>query len=68
VAEQGQLKKNVEEMSTFLASKKKEFGQVRDGETCSICIAAFVENDDVVELSCSDAHIFHVDCLLGWLE
>jgi len=55
-------------MTAFLESQKKEFDEKKGVTECSICMFNFVGMEDVVQLSCSDAHIFHVDCLLGWLE
>ena len=62
------MKKAVDGIQTFLAGQKKQFSEVAEKNSCSICLADFVAQDDIVQLRCSDRHIFHVDCLLGWLE
>ena len=37
-------------------------------EACAICLDPFTENDDklVAELKCK--HIFHVECMMEWIE
>lgn len=43
---------------------KKTFGEVHANlEECSICLTPFDLKDDVIELKCSDEHVFHEDCL-----
>lgn len=42
--------------------------KIDDEFTCAICITAFGSDDDVTELTCSDKHIFHTECLKPWLE
>ena len=35
---------------------------------CAICLENFTETDQINKLKCNDMHIFHHQCLLGWVE
>lgn len=54
----------------FLQRRVKEFNEAAHGdETCAICLEEFKEDDEqqIAELNCSSKHIFHLECLVGWL-
>lgn len=50
--------------------KKKEKSQKQkevDKEICPICQVDFEDKDEVIELKCSQNHIFHEACIKDWL-
>lgn len=44
----------------------KTFAGRGEHDACSICQANFEYNEEVCYLSCN--HIFHRECIVGWLE
>ena len=42
--------------------------EVEKESSCTICLEEFKSDDDVTEMTCNSAHIFHPDCLKLWLE
>ena len=48
----------------FLEHDKKKFNKLNfdEGKDCPICFEEFTDSCDIIELNCSDQHIFHVDC------
>ena len=52
-----------------LAKTKFEGGDPEAGGVeCCVCLSEFERNEEVVELPCSDKHVFHMGCVKGWLE
>lgn len=50
---------------------KFPFGNVLFRDTvndCSICLGGYTEKDQVVQLKCSKFHIFHYDCIKGYID
>ena len=41
---------------------------VEDGTECIICMNEFVKDDELVQLECSDKHIYHFNCLQHWIK
>lgn len=39
----------------------------RQATTCVICTEDFKDSDKVVELQCDERHVFHQECISGWL-
>jgi len=35
---------------------------------CAICMCDFEPGDKVTQLKCNEAHIFHTECIIGWIE
>ena len=35
---------------------------------CPICMADFLESDEIVPLPCDEKHYFHQACIKAWLE
>jgi E3 ubiquitin-protein ligase RHA2 len=35
---------------------------------CTVCLGKMVKDEEVSELPCNKSHIFHKDCILGWLK
>jgi len=46
------------------AYKKTQYKQT----TCAICIKRFEEKENVVRLPCHSKHVFHSECIIGWLR
>lgn len=46
------------------AMKKFAFGSIlfRESTECVICLSAFNQNDEIIQLKCSKYHIFHYEC------
>ena len=42
----------------------------KDVFACAICLENFAEDPtkQVAELNCSNKHVFHVECLQGWIK
>ena len=63
-------------LKNYLSSKARRYNPkkyVGDVETkeCCICFEEFgdgVTEKQLVELNCSNSHIFHLECLLKWIE
>lgn len=36
--------------------------------TCAICMDDFKENDEITQLKCNKAHLFHTECIIGWIQ
>lgn len=52
--------------ASSIESLNKVSGKTLAGETCSVCLAAFEDDDVVATLPCS--HHFHNDCISKWLS
>ena len=39
----------------------------KDGSECCICLAEFIEDDEIIILKCNERHIFHDGCISGWV-
>jgi len=56
----------------FLGKKARAFDPEKDLEIkeCSICFVEFSKDDPrpLVELDCSNKHVFHLECIEGWIE
>lgn len=37
-------------------------------EKCTVCLGKMVKDEEVSELPCNKSHVFHKDCILGWLK
>tara|TARA_A100001015_G_scaffold320028_1_gene444943 strand:- start:1 stop:777 length:777 start_codon:yes stop_codon:yes gene_type:complete len=37
-------------------------------EKCTVCLGKMVKDEEVSELPCNKFHVFHKDCILGWLK
>jgi len=35
---------------------------------CAICLTDFTESDEVIPLPCDKRHVFHTECIEGWLK
>jgi len=59
-------------LKTVLASKARTYDPEKDVECteCAICLTNFSVDDPkpLVELKCSNKHIFHLECMEGWIE
>ena len=57
---------------TIAGSKTRTYDAEKDVDLaeCSICLVDFSVDDPkpLVELGCSDKHVFHQECLEGWIE
>jgi E3 ubiquitin-protein ligase DOA10 len=56
-----------------LRSRSRPFNEIgieKDVDICAICIEKFTAEDGklLAELNCDSRHIFHLDCLLEWVE
>lgn len=51
-----------------LAKVKFDSNKNKDQEACSICLMEFNENDEIIPLPCNEKHIFHDECIKGWLK
>ena len=49
-------------------SALSQIGQGETDEECSICFTEYGEDDIVTKLSCNDKHIFHEQCIGGWIQ
>jgi hypothetical protein len=36
--------------------------------SCAICLIDFLPNEQIRQLPCDGAHVFHPSCIDGWLE
>ncbi|CAI2358723.1 unnamed protein product [Moneuplotes crassus] len=66
--------KGISDLLTMIFQKgKKRFGSNKKKKKeqeelfCPICRVAFEDKDEVIELKCSENHIFHEDCIKDWL-
>ncbi|KAJ0076863.1 hypothetical protein Patl1_35671 [Pistacia atlantica] len=58
---------SMEELAPYLSvSKFEELEDTEEG-MCSICLIEF-EKDDAVSRLCRCGHVFHMDCMEGWLD
>jgi len=59
-------------LKTVLATKARTYDPEKDVECteCAICLTDFSVDDPkpLVELKCSNKHIFHLECMEGWIE
>jgi len=59
-------------LKEVLGSKARTFDPEKDIECteCAICLVDFSVDDPkpLVELKCSNKHIFHLECMEGWIE
>ena len=53
------------EEKMFLQRKKKPMQSILFDDTrdCPICLDQFKETDEVIQLNCSRAHIYHAECI-----
>ena len=35
---------------------------------CAICLVDFEQGDKVTQLKCNAGHIFHTECIIGWIQ
>jgi len=59
-------------LKQVLGSKARTYDPEKDVECteCAICLVDFSVDDPkpLVELKCSNKHIFHLECMEGWIE
>ena len=42
--------------------------EAKETKECVICVEPFADQSNVTQLSCAENHIFHPECLAGWLK
>lgn len=58
-------------MNHILTEWKRAFNiedREKTGNECSICLMSFAKGEEIIELKCSDNHIFHAECLKTWMD
>ena len=55
------IEKAVEDLEVDLKGNK----QVSE---CIICLTDFENEETIIKLSCNETHIFHEECLKGWVQ
>jgi hypothetical protein len=60
-----QIEREKLEEKMFLQRKKKGWANILFDEyrECPICLERFEDKDEVIQLNCSKAHIYHYDCI-----
>jgi hypothetical protein len=68
-SEEDHERKKLEE-KMFLQRKKKPMQNILFDESrdCPICMEMFKGSDEVIQLNCSKAHIYHAECIQEYLE
>ncbi len=51
---------------TYSAVPKSKREEMSDPAFCVICQELFQRNEEVIELNCSQKHVFHQECLVDW--
>ena len=54
-------------MRRYLESKAKRFNG-KETENCPICIEEIKVEGEIIEMNCSEKHIFHKECILDWFD
>ena len=73
VSEESLRDKRSTAVAEFLESNKRKptTKDVSEAETCAICLGEFEEDSSdmlVVQLTCSEKHVFHYNCLKEWAK
>jgi hypothetical protein len=59
-------------VAQFLESNKRKITakDIAEADTCAICLGEYEESTDalVVQLTCSEKHVFHHNCLKEWAK
>lgn len=59
-------------VNNFLTQNSRQYDPEKDAstESCAICLVEFSVDDlrPIAELNCSNKHIFHLECLQGWVK
>ena len=59
-------------VKSVLESNQRSYDPENDVEVkeCSICLTDFSPDDPrpLVELKCSNKHVFHLECMEAWVE
>ena len=42
--------------------------EAKETKDCVVCVEPFTDQTNVTQLSCAENHIFHPECLAGWLK
>lgn len=57
-------------VSQFVNKEKKFYDKIQFNEVtdCPVCMEEFTDHCDIIQLSCSENHIYHSDCLKSWMK
>ena len=67
LARQDSIKARVSHLEKIKKAAKTQL-DIEDGKECIICYNEFVKDDDLVQLECSQFHVYHLECIKQWLQ